>query len=154
MEEKDWASGATDWLDKKEETEQGWKDRAAQERKILEEQGPGLWDEIRREFDVQRDAFNQREGRDVLTVVTGSPKKVTVFAKMSDGEQREMTAAFTDDYSIEYHAGVTDVEPDRSGKFKMSVTNENELVLLNKDNVAYVAKTIADHALNALIGRP
>jgi hypothetical protein len=149
---EDWSSRAAEKLDRERQTDQQKEERAAQKRRVKEEQGPGLWVRVRQGLQAQIKNLNGREGREVLVAPETSPNKLTIFARLDSG-QREMTATFGNDFSIEYQAKATAEQfTDNMGKFTMYVTGDSGLILRNTGGTERSVDNTVEQMLDALMG--
>ncbi len=147
----DWASSADKRLKEEEEKRRLKDERAIQIHKLLSEQGPNLFGEIKRKLGEELRNLNQKEGREVISFPFGPTEKADLYAKLDKG-QRSAHAILEYD-TIEYYAmeGGCDM-PDLRGKFNLSVSDQGTLVLKDEQGNQQSSLDAAGQILNALMG--
>lgn len=148
----DWASGAAKKFNEGEAAKQKAEDRASEKLRIFDDQGVRIWSDVRQRLLKRVQDFNQEEGKEVLTAPGTKQTDLTIFAKSSRGE-RDVTATFEAAYhEIEYYAKDTCTDsPDIQGKFQMSVTTDNNLILIDDGGQTRPVQYAVDKILDALL---
>src|ERR1700690_2981715 len=148
----DWASKAAKKFDEEEDAKRKAEELASEKLRIFGEQGVRVWSDVRRELQGRVQRFNQEEGREVLVAPEAKQDKLTIFAKRSSG-QREMTPHFDKAFpEIEFYAKDSSRElPDVQGKFGLSVTANNGLILVDSGEAERSIQYAVDQMLDALL---
>lgn len=128
----EWAQQAAKQFKQGEDAFDSKTDRARQEREILVQQAPQLWQDLRQWIQWQIEPFNRAAGKEVLTAPLTQANKLQIFAK-SDRGQREASVVFNEashSVSCEVRQTNTAYQPINL-PYKMRVTQQNSLVLVN-----------------------
>jgi hypothetical protein len=152
----DWAKAAANNFKQQEGDFDSKVSRAKQEKDMLIQQSPLLWEELRQWLQLHIDEFNRTVGKEVLTAPLTSPNKLDVFAK-SDRGQRHASIQFTE-ASHSVSAEVRDVGrayPPTQLLYPMKVTTENTLVFMNsRGGYESTTEDIGKDILNRLLAWP
>ena len=144
---------ATKKFDAEEAAEAKVDDRASEELRIFDEQGAGAWSDVRQRLLKRVQDFDREEGNGVLVVQETKQEDLTIRAKSRKRGDREVTAHFDTAYhEIEYYAKAVSTElPDIQGKFQMTVTTDNKLILVDAAGQGQSAQYAANQIFDALL---
>jgi hypothetical protein len=148
---ENWGSVAAQKLRKRLEAKQRDGALLLENRRLLEEQGPGLWQQVRQNVKKMCDQLNADYGEQVVTIQDGRTDELNVQLRFA-GTTSELRATFDTSTSTEAlkwtYAGLA-ARSTSSGKYFLH--NTNGVVVLQSGTVPSTTELVARQMLDGLL---